>query len=800
MGRTRAFGLLVTFLAAFAATLIIFSSLNATAQDEEKTKRIRELFDRGMEQFYEGRYEAAFESFNECLSLRPGYKLALELRREAGFQFFVEALSQEGDLGFVLRKFLEIIEKKSLIEEPNVQRIKELLGNIKSDDYQKKYMAVENLLSEIGHYCVPFCVPVLGDRRNDSYRVDIIALLWRMEQDAVLPVIEMLDWKDNSFGRQNAAIILGHIGDPRAVPALLARLEDPEEDQHVKGSARESVVQIKGQDPSKLPTAKKWYYELAAKYYYDDLSIIINNYKDWLYWFWLEEEQDTEKKLAYRKVDRFEYNELLAEEACYEALALDNDYDDVWTLLLCVLFAELNEVDAALEIMIQKQDMIDATEIDRFRQKRLVNEKCQTVCFTRGKTQLYKALRRSLDDRNALVAVSCINTLKDLHADGSMLPGLPELEHPEGQGQLTPEGQPVPPPPPPVGASLIAALNYPDKRVRYTAAEALVYMDAGQPYLDDNKILHPGRPFLDANKVIPTLIEALGESAPRVILVIEQDKQIANRLVDMIREIGYMPVLEEDGLSGLTRAKSFPTQDLVIIATDLLDMKAFEIIDALREDYRTKDTPVFVMAPETRLRMVQGLYAGKAEDVIPKKVDRLALRDKLDKAFQLPQARQDAPARAIEIARKAAEALAHVDLDNANFDATLAIEPLEQTLQRGAVNQPRRLDVDVVRLPAMRALGRLGTAARSTLDTLCGIFSNENNKKEIRVGAADAIGGIMRESHEGTQLVYTTLRVGLNDRELEIQNAAAKALGKANWKPDQYTGVFGDQRPHKNKR
>ena len=111
MRRTCALGLFLTFLAGLGAGMFFFSPATATAQDAQNDRQIREFFRRGMDEFYEGRYEAAYETFNQCLALRPGYRLALELRREAGFQFFVEALSQEGDLGFVLRKFLEIIEK-----------------------------------------------------------------------------------------------------------------------------------------------------------------------------------------------------------------------------------------------------------------------------------------------------------------------------------------------------------------------------------------------------------------------------------------------------------------------------------------------------------------------------------------------------------------------------------------------------------------------------------------------------------------------------------------------------------------
>jgi DNA-binding response OmpR family regulator len=790
------------FAAAFAFGYLGTYCLTALAQ-EESDKEIRELFDQGKKAFYEGRYEDATKLLEKVLALRPSSKLALELRKEAGFQFFVEGLSKEGDLGLILRKLLEIIEKPPVIERPEKEKIVKYLELMKSEDYQTKYMAVENILSEVGQYVCPFCVEALGDRRNDEYRTDIIILLSRMEQDAVLPVIEMLNSMD-SFTRQNAAIVLGHIGDPRAAAALKARYEDPKEDEHVKGAAKEALIAItRAEDVERLEPAKRIYLKLAERYYYDDLSIIINNYKEWLYWFWSEKEEAPENKLSYRPADRWEYNELLAEEACYRALTIDPNYDEAWTLLLCVYYGELNEVQSALDVVLERRDAggaIPEIAIENLQKKRAVNEKCWTISYARGRKQLYKALRRSLDDRNSLNAVSCIQAIRDVKDDGSMLPetapppspaGVPTpisvkpVPEKAGAKPLAPVGQPRDV----SAAPLIAALNYPDKRVRYAAAEALARMN-------------PKQRFLDHEKVIPTLIEALGESAVRVILIIESDEQIANRMVGFIHEIGYMPILERDGLAGLSRVKRFPSQDLVIIATDLLDYKAFEIIDAMKEDYRTQDVPIFVMCPETQLRETGALYTGKADEIIAKKVEKQDLRDKIDRAFQTEKARRDAPARAIQVAKIAAEALSSVDLANANFDLRQAIRPLEEVLMKGTTDQPKRLDYDVVRLPAILALSRLGTDSRETLDALCSIFTNKDNKKEIRCAAADAIGEICRPTGEGTPMVLTSLSEGLSDSELDVQRAAAIALGKCStWTGEEYfTRMFVPQRVHKNEK
>lgn len=850
MKRAQYLTLAFLFAAAFAAGCLGTYCLTAFAQEEaQNEKEIRELFRQGKSAFDEGRYEDAIKLFEKVLTLHPSSKLALELRNEAGFQFFVEGLSHKGDLGFVLRKLLEIIEKPPVVERPEKEKILNYLQLIKSEDYQTSYMAKENILSEVGQYVCPFCVQVLGDRTNDDYRTEIITLLWRMGQDAVLPVIEMLNSSD-SFTRQNAADVLGHIGDPRAAAALKARYEDPKEDQHVKGAAKKAlmsimknegkivedevrlkdkttitgtVVQKTDKDVTietrsedfktvsmdkveeviigveGLEPAKSMYLKLAEKYYYDDLIIVLSNYKEWLYWFWVEKEEAPENKLAYRPVDRWEYNELLAEEGCYRALALDPNYDEAWTLLLCVYYGELNEVQSAMDVVLERQSAggtIPEVAVENFRKKREVNEKCWTISYTRGREQLYKALRRSMDDRNSLNAVLCIQAIRDLKDNGSMLPESapppPPTETPtpvSGKVSLAEKGELIAEvPAPQSAAALIAALNYPDKRVRYAAAEMLIRMN-------------PKQPFLDHEKVIPTLIEALGESAMRVILVIESDEQIANRTVSLIRDIGYMPILERDGLSGLSRVKRFPTQDLVIIATDLPDFKAFEIIDAMKEDYRTRDVPVFVMCPETRLQDTSALYTGKAADVIVQKVDKQVLRDKIDAAFQTEKARTDAPARAIQIAKMAAEALAVADLANPNFDLKQSIRPLEEVLMKGTTDQPKRLDYDVVRLPAIEALGRLGTDARVTLDTLCSIFSNRTNKREIRCAAADVIGEICRPTGEGTPMILTSLSEGLGDSELDVQRAAAKALGKCTWTGEEhFTRMFVPQRVHKNEK
>ncbi|MCX7704158.1 MAG: hypothetical protein N2234_08715, partial [Planctomycetota bacterium] len=112
--------------------------------------------------------------------------------------------------------------------------------------------------------------------------------------------------------------------------------------------------------------------------------------------------------------------------------------------------------------------------------------------------------------------------------------------------------------------------------------------------------------------------------------------------------------------------------------------------------------------------------------------------------------------------------------------------------------QTRRLDWDVVRIPAMQALGRMGDRASEALQLLAEIFANKDNKVPVRAAAADAIGEIVKPTENMPLSCREALAEGLNDPALEVQKAASKALGKADLKGGDRFNIFKAQRVHKN--
>ncbi len=326
------------------------------------------------------------------------------------------------------------------------------------------------------------------------------------------------------------------------------------------------------------------------------------------------------------------------------------------------------------------------------------------------------------------------------------------------------------------GASLAAALTNEDKRVRYAAAEALLRAN-------------PLRKFANADKVVPALASAVLESGSRVILVVAKDSQVRNRLVGDVRNMNHMPFGIETAKQGLIRARASAAVDAVLLHTELntggdaSDFSVPEFLQQIEADYRTAGIPVVVLTPQEKLEETAKLYEGKAALVIGDNPDAVILRDQLEALWSGPKAKPGDPkAKAVEVARRAAEALAAADPRSPVFDLRLAVSALAQCLE----TQP-----DAVRVPALRALGNL--RAREAVDKVAAIFDNPQNALEVRVAAAHCLGEALRGQPVPAK-VYESLKAALKEGDAGLYAAAAAALGKAQLTREQLKDVLVDHR------
>ncbi|MFH1024424.1 MAG: HEAT repeat domain-containing protein [Planctomycetota bacterium] len=344
-----------------------------------------------------------------------------------------------------------------------------------------------------------------------------------------------------------------------------------------------------------------------------------------------------------------------------------------------------------------------------------------------------------------------------------------------------------------VGQPLVDALKDDDKRIRYAAAEALVK-------------INPREPFACADLVVPVLAEAVGETRLRTVLLVVRDIEARNRLKGVLLDLKYIVTVAKDGREGLSEAKRFPTEDVILLdavermfditnpievdrpgkKNPALDIqRTIGVIEELRRDFRTKNLPVIILTDPANDEEVKKAYAGFIQGTLPTPWTREKVEGQLKAVFEGNVFQFDSKARALEAARAAARALASIDPERSIY----ALEPVVPNLVDSLAVQP-----DEVRGPVIQALGQAGDYR--AVEALRQVFDNKDNKPEIRAECLTSVGKILAKNHgKITDPLFESLASGLRE-EIEIVRAeAGKALGKANLSSDQVKRIYDDRRP-----
>jgi HEAT repeat protein len=807
-------------LASLAAALV----LPVLGQEESLGDKIRQLLQDGTELYKRGKYPEASSKFEEAFQMKPSSDQVYAFIKRAGEDLIGRMMSDDDrKVQDVARRLMELAKPGEPLREGKPVVLK-YIEDLKSGDHvvwRNGFWHLKNF----GPWAVRFVIGALGDEQQDQFRSRVMLLLTEMGVDASLAVVEALDSK-KEFTRQNAAIVLGNIKDERAIPALKRVVESANESANVKKFADEALRKIiRGKDAAAWKKATEYYYELATKYYYSHSSVILAFQRHYLIWKW-----DAEKDvITERKVARMSYNEQLAEEALYDLLELDPNFTDkatgysAWSLLACVHFAQALESRAAVE------SALDALRVDEVSKENLVKlvrdieglsdasvkavgdaivaaadyaaaEKALMDYYLRnakmlrarvlgqipGKKYLYEALARSLQDGNALVARSAIESAAEMgRADDLPAPApAPDAANAPPRDQTAGVGN-APGSDGTMGAPLVDALTNEDKRVRYAAARAMV-------------ALNPQRRKLGMELVIPNLVDALGEQGVRVALVIydvqdDSDRNFVNGFRKLLTSINVFPVFAASGTEGVIKAKQFPSEDVIIIQRKICSQIYFResdtkkeivetVFDTLRDDVRTRSIPRIVLGDspaEVEAAQKEFQEKGTAAAAIGKEVHKLDLQALFDKLFDTEEAKKDSKNRADELARDAAESLASIDPTNTLYPYRDAVEGLIKTVA------PDPLREDFIRIPAARALGRYGD--QRAIDVLAKVVSDKDadaeraaRQKGVRLATSKALSQIFR--HTGvtpSNEVFEVLKKNSKDGDVEIEFNCAEALGNA---------------------
>jgi hypothetical protein len=140
---------------------------------------------------------------------------------------------------------------------------------------------------------------------------------------------------------------------------------------------------------------------------------------------------------------------------------------------------------------------------------------------------------------------------------------------------------------------LLSALAFPDRRVRFRAAQALANA-------------RPDAPFAGSDRVVPVLGEAVRQSELRYGLVIAPDQQILNELLATVGDLGYEAFggLSLSDVAGEVNAR--PGVDLIVTSGNVDAIE--QLLGRTKDDYKLGSVPVLaVVTPGQQIDLQERL-------------------------------------------------------------------------------------------------------------------------------------------------------------------------------------------------
>lgn len=681
-------------IAAFALALSLPPAL-ARAQDEGEEEAAEEgeaaemeaeeessaaagditVFTEAVELYLQGKDAEGLAKLQSIIASDPDGATALAMRDSVSYDLWARLLAKGGDHETAAQDILRRARVPAKARRLDESAIKKLVDELGSDEFTVRQKAAYTLGSDHGAYAVPYFQPILANPRADEHRVNAMYALSNMGLQVVAPLVQMLGTADE-YLKQNVAVVLGNIGDGRAVPALLRALE-AKPGPALKVALDQALAKCGG---AMGKSASQAYVELGRALYSRDANAMRESAASGVFWKWNGESVQRVESPAYL------VPLLMAEDAAASALALDPASLDASTLLVRALVAQ------GLAVHANAGGEAGADGL----QAGAANwvSPASAIAKAAGRQVLYAAQQQAVAENDTEVANALAAALASVETASEF----------------------------PVNSSLTEALKNSDKSVRYSAALSVAAID-------------PKSEFQNKDEVVPALLAAASETIRRQILVIDDVETSRNELVRALRDANYFVTWSADGLRGLQRAITSPSVDLFIVRSNLKGMSADAVLNELSKDYRTQNTPRMILSPEGKSTDDQNTYGQRANGYLELPLKAEAWGPAVTAA--LGPDKNEHREWALGLATAAAERLANLALPNSGYAFPAnAAESLLRALDHpdavkvpaivtlGRIGNPAALDalVGVVgqadaspaaRGAAARAIGEIGAASKS---------------------------------------------------------------------------------------
>lgn len=692
-----------------AGAVLLLGAMSGVAQAQDE--RARELFNEAKDLWEQDRIEEAVAALRRLIAEDPSSETAYQLLREAETRMMLDLLVKGGESEKVARAILDLADRGEMERSRDEEAIKALTDRaIRSTDVGDRRSAVREIVARHGEYAVPYLYHYLGSNDTDE-RVNAILALTAIGTDAVLPLTEVLQ-SDNWLVQKNAALVLDRIKDVRALGGLTDLARRAENDA-VRAAAAGAAVKVAG-DMGEIDAVGAYDY-LAERYYLRDERVIRNYAASYNVWSFRD------GQLSFREVPRYLYHLELAEEAAYDALAVDPTNAHSRALLTAVHYAQWGTLQGLTPDVRSSED-VQALEARYWN--------VLPISAAQGADVQLAALSLGLKWNDPWIARQSLSALAAVWDDREI-------------GEDSP---------------LVAALSADDKTVRFAAAVTALLVD-------------PGQAFPGSDVVIPLAAQAVATGSVRQVLLVESGAELRAKSLRALDEANIYAVAESTGIDGLIRAKEVGTFDAIILAYDLGEEQSSQrIVNELRRDFRTAQVPILISGTEEQLAEAREYFATKVQGFILN--DPIPVEEVRQAAAQ---SMNDDQMRALAVAKAAAEGLASLNLGLTAFENAGGAE--EALIGVLGTDRPEDL-----RIAVLSAIANVGSPASA--EALVETLGQSANSTAVRVGAALALGEVL-SGMAAPAAVYEALLSAAGDEAQEVRAAAGAALGSMMLTPEQ---------------
>lgn len=411
----------------------------------------------------------------------------------------MEFFGRRAELKDTIPKLIDVFNQanKEVSADPVFieQQIKRLAVNRRAYD-----QAIEQLRNS-GEMAVPVMVAYLRDPAKAEYHTPIRQALRDLGVRVLNPLLAATELKDPAVVPWLLSALgeLGGRGYAESIPYLVRIAKDKDQPENVRAAAANALSKM-GTANLADQNAAALFHDLAERFYYNKSVLTPSrDASEALIW------SVTPDGLAAKSVPAQTFNEDMTLRATEAALRLDPARTDSAALWLAAGYKREADIPEG------KTDTFwDAT-----------HPPTHFYATASGVTHLNPVLARAIRDRDHAVALKAIKSLQSI----------------VGASGITGADNPI-----------VAAMNYPDRQVRFeaalTAAEAL-----------------PQQPFTGQERVVPILGEALSQTGKPGVLA------IASADVEKFKETlkNYTVETGSSAANGVANAAKLPSVDVIIV-------------------------------------------------------------------------------------------------------------------------------------------------------------------------------------------------------------------------------------------